>query len=214
MRRDRVFNFSMIALLLVATLSWGGTARAEDGRGGSTSSRIAEEDAVASDSLDGPEAVAAAYLDAFRRTDWEGCARLMHPDALQALKDVLIRAAEADSSSGIPDALYGDNTPRETIRFAPPAELYARMLRVVYQKSPQATEVLDGLSSKVIGHVDETDTLVHVIARTHVDGRSGDERGQALSQIEVFSLERYQESWRLRLTTDVKNVARAVQKRQ
>jgi hypothetical protein len=175
-------------------------------------------DSLDADSLDGPDAVAAAYLNAFRRTEWARCAELMHPDALQSLKDVLIEAVETGRGSGIPDALYGDNTPPETIRYAPPAELYARMLRVVYRRTEPAAQVLDGMSAEILGHVRESDRLVHVVARTRV-ASAPDTTGTttrasstrpALSQVEVLTLERHQSTWRLRLTTDIKNVARAV----
>ena len=82
----------------------------------------------AADSLDSPSGVAQAYIDAFQQKEWRRCADLMHPDALQSLKDVLVEAVASDSLSGLPGALYGTGAPRETIQFAPPEELYARML--------------------------------------------------------------------------------------
>jgi hypothetical protein len=154
------------------------------------------------DSLDGPSDVAAAYIDAFQQKKWTRCADLMHPEALQSLKDVLVEAVAADSLSGLPAALYGDGTPPETIRFAPPEELYARMLAVVYQRAPEARDVLDGFSAEVLGEVQETDRLVHVVARTNVRGASD------VTQVEVFTVQKFRNTWRMNLTTDIQNIGR------
>jgi len=194
------------------------------------------------DTTKGPQHVAAAYFEAFQARDWPRCASLMHPDALQRLKDVLVEAVAEDSSSGIPDALYGKGTPREVIRFAPPEELYAKMLATVYRNAPAATRVLDRLSSRILGHVVETDRLVHVVVRTSVavrpppdaastatdsstTGRSDPNRtapesatlpvsdpASALTQVEVVSVRRSEDTWRLDLTADIRDIARAVQR--
>lgn len=204
------------------------------------------------DTTKGPQHVAAAYFEAFQARDWTQCASLMHPDALQRLKDVLVEAVAEDSSSGISDALYGKGTPREVIRFAPPEELYAKMLATVYRNAPAATRVLDRLSTRILGHVVETDRLVHVVVRTSVavrpppgaastatepgttdssttdsstTGRSDPNRtapesatlpvsdpASALTQVEVISVRRSEDTWRLDLTADIRDIARAVQR--
>ncbi len=156
------------------------------------------------DSLDGPSDVAAAYIEAFQQKKWTRCADLMHPEALQSLKDVLVDAVASDSLSGLPDALYGDGTPPETIRFAPPKELYARMLKVVYQRAPEAKEVLDGFSARILGEVQETDRLVHVVARTKVRGASD------VTQVEVFTVQKLRNTWRMNLTTDIRDIGRQI----
>jgi len=183
--------------------------RASDGTAHHTAHHGARP--VPSDSLNEPEAVVSAYLEAFQRTEWTTCADLMHPEALQSLKDVILETVRSDSSSGIPDALYGDGTPPETIRFAPPAELYARMLGAVYDASPGASTVLEGFSASVIGHVREGDAQVHVVVRTNV-APNGRDRVVGLSQVEVMSVQRHADTWRLRLTPDVQDVARAVRR--
>lgn len=209
------------------------------------------------DTTKGPQHVAAAYFEAFQARDWPRCASLMHPDALQRLKDVLVEAVAEDSSSGIPDALYGQGTPREVIRFAPPEELYAKMLATVYRNAPAATGVLDRLSTRILGHVVETNRLVHVVVRTSVaarpppgaastttdpgttdssttdssttdssaTGRSDPNRtapesatlpvsdpASALTQVEVVSVRRSEDTWRLDQTVDIRDIARAVQR--
>lgn len=172
----------------------------------STGTRAVPVDVEASrsDTSRGPEQVVAAYLEAFRQKQWTRCANLMHPGALQALKDALVDAVAEDSTSGLPGALYGDGAPRETIRFAPPHELYARMLQVVYERTPEAKRVLDGFSARVLGSVHESDRLTHVIARTSVSGSSD------ITQVEVFSVQKTDGIWRMRLTTDIKDVAEAI----
>lgn len=156
------------------------------------------------DSLDSPSDVAAAYIEAFRQKKWTACADLMHPEALQSLKDVLVDAVASDSLSGLPDALYGTGTPPETIRFAPPDELYARMLTVVYQRAPEARDVLDGFSARILGEVQETDRLVHVVARTNVRGASD------VTQVEVFTVQKFRDTWRMNLTTDIQDIGRRI----
>lgn len=156
------------------------------------------------DSLDGPSDVAEAYIDAFQQKEWTRCADLMHPDALQSLKDVLVDAVASDSLSGLPGALYGTGAPRETIRFAPPEELYARMLEVVYQRAPEASDVLDGFSARILGQVQETDRLVHVVARTTVRGAAD------VTQVEVFTVQRFRNTWRMNLTTDIQDIGRRI----
>jgi len=214
--------------------------------------RVQAQNTGGEDTTKGPQHVAAAYFEAFQARDWPRCASLMHPDALQRLKDVLVEAVAEDSSSGIPDALYGQGTPREVIRFAPPEELYAKMLGTVYRNAPAATGVLDRLSTRILGHVVETNRLVHVVVRTSVaarpppgaastatdpgttdssttdssaTGRSDPNRtapesatlpvsdpASALTQVEVVSVRRSEDTWRLDQTVDIRDIARAVQR--
>lgn len=178
----------MVAVVVVLTVS-GGTAGATP---------------PVADSLDSPSDVAEAYIDAFQQKEWMRCADLMHPDALQSLKEVLVEAVTSDSLSGLPGALYGTGAPRETIRFAPPEELYARMLKVVYRRAPEASDVLDGFSARILGEVIETDRLVHVVARTNVRGAAN------VTQVEVFTVQKFQNTWRMNLTTDIQDIGRRI----
>jgi hypothetical protein len=185
---NQTFCTTLLALLMIAWISLESHGRT----------------APVADSLDGPSDVAAAYIEAFQQRKWTRCADLMHPEALQSLKDVLVKAVASDSLSGLPDALYGNGTPPETIRFAPPEELYARMLEVVYQRAPEASDVLDGFSAQVLGEVQETDRLVHVVARTNVRGVS------EVTQVEVFTVQKFRDTWRMNLTTDIQDIGRRI----
>lgn len=194
---------ALLPLAVMLAFATGLVAARSPAAAGTGIDRVQAVDSRA-DTARGPEQVVAAYLDAFQRKEWSRCADLMHPGALQVLKDALIDAVEQDATSGLPAALYGDGAPRETIRFAPPEELYARMLEVVYERTPEAKGVLDGFSARVIGRVNESDRLTHVIARTSVSGTSD------ITQVDVFSVQKTEDGWRMRLTTDIKDVAGAI----
>jgi len=208
----RIFRWRLLRFAMMLALVMGLTAVCPSASGtaisgaASTGTRAVPVDVEASrsDTSRDPEQVVAAYLEAFRQKQWTRCANLMHPGALQALKDALVDAVAQDSTSGLPGALYGEGAPRETIRFAPPHELYARMLQVVYERTPEAKRVLDGFSAHVIGSVNESDRITHVVARTSVSGSSD------ITQVEVFSVQKTDGIWRMRLTTDIKDVAEAI----
>lgn len=156
------------------------------------------------DTVQTPGAVVGRYLSAFRAAEWKRCAALMHPKALQGLKDVLAEAS--DSSAHLAEALYGKGAPRETIRYAPPQELYGRFLAVVHEQVPRQQRLLQSINAHILGTVAESDSLAHVVVRTRADL---DE--QQISQVEVLTARRYRGGWRVLPTTDVKNLAAALQ---
>lgn len=150
---------------------------------------------------DTPEAMAEAFLTAFRDTDWERCAALMHPDALEDFKGILMEIAEIDSSGAFVQMFFGEDAGPDVLAETPPDGVFRQFIAAIMEEVPMMGAMLGGLDAEIIGHVEEGDSLAHVVSRNRIDVM-----GAQFTQMEVISLRRYEGGWRLLLTGDMENM--------
>jgi hypothetical protein len=155
-----------------------------------------------------PEEVARGYMDAVRTGDMEHVGVFMHPAALEKFKGILVQLAGA---VGNVDAetdpkrntaikiLFGEEKP-QTIKDAAAKGLFIHFLTNLSQAMPMLRQMLNDSSYDFIGHVDEGGNQTHVVYRATLT--TG---GTAVTKMEVLTLKRDGEDWKVMLTGDIES---------
>ena len=142
-----------------------------------------------------PEQVVQRYYETFRTGDYAGNAALMHPDALEQMKETLTGMAAmpgATEDEGFRE-MFGVSSIEE-LRALPAAILFERVLRSQLD-DPDMRQVLASSQVTVLGHVMEGDTTAHVVYRMRMTFGPGME----MDQVQVAPLKRADGEWRVLL---------------
>ncbi len=156
---------------------------------------------------DTPEQVAERYFQTLRTGDYAGNVALMHPEALNELKEtmqglVALAGAEADGDStfqrmfGVPNAAGFNQLTA--------AQVFERMLRSQLD-DPDMREILNGSQTVVLGHVMEGDTVAHVVYRMRMSVGE-----MEMDQVQVTPLKRADGQWRVLLTGSLAGMMNAM----
>lgn len=155
-----------------------------------------------------PEEVARGYMDAVKAADMEHVGVFMHPAALEKFKGILVQLAEV---IGNVDAetdpkkntaikiLFGEEKP-QTVKDAAAKGLFVHFLTNLSQAMPMLRQMLNDSTYDFIGHVDEGGNQTHVVYRATLT--TG---GTAVTKMEVLTLKRDGEEWRVMLTGDIES---------
>ena len=160
-----------------------------------------------------PEMVAREYIDSMRNADMEKAAALMHPAALERFRDILVQIADAltarDPQADLRknpgmDLLFGEGGPAE-LKTTSPAKVFLNFMSKLYARVPMMREMVAGSQVHFIGHVDESENVSHVVYRTTLS-----RQGTEVTKVEVLSLKRHGENWRVLLTGDLERLATSI----
>jgi len=139
--------------------------------------------------------------------DWDEYAELMHPEALQDFKDLLVSVLEATGETdratqmGLVSFFDGARDAEAVIALEP-EELFAAFMRGVVSQSPQMREAFAGVDFEIIGTVYEGNDLAHVVYRMQMSLE-----GLDMTQVDVVSLRRSGTDWRMLLTGEFEGLA-------
>jgi hypothetical protein len=162
-----------------------------------------------------PEEVVHTYVRAMADQRINIVADCMHPSALQHFKKIMVEIAngvEAAPPERRPpekmlNALFGEGGP-QSMRDAEPREAFVRFMSNLVTFLPQVREMHAGSEYQVIGHVDEGGNITHVVYRATL------RRGPAeLHKMDVLSLKRDGEDWKLLLSDDLESLVSGLGKR-
>lgn len=145
---------------------------------------------------DTPEQVAQRYFESFHSGDYAANVALMHPEALESMKETMSGLASLPGAAEDPEfrQMFGVTTMEEFNRLAP-AQLFERILRWQLDK-PEMREVLAGAQTAVLGHVMEGDSVAHVVYRMRMSVGE-----MNVDQVQVAPLKRTADGqWRVLLT--------------
>lgn len=142
-----------------------------------------------------PEQVVQRYYDTFRTGDYAANAALMHPEALEQMKETLtgLAAMPGATEDAAFREMFGVASIQE-LRALPAATLFERMLRSQLD-DPDMRQILSGAQVTVLGHVMEGDTTAHVVYRMRMSFGGGME----MDQVQVAPLKRAEGEWRVLL---------------
>ena len=155
-----------------------------------------------------PEEVAHTYIRALADSRLNLVADEMHPAALERFKAVLSGIAQAITSAPaerkpspkLVSALFGDGGV-ESVKETPPREAFVRFMSNLTTFLPQIREMSAGTEHEIIGHVDEGGNITHVVFRATL------KRGNTeLTKMDVLSLKRDGEDWKVLLTDDMEGL--------
>jgi hypothetical protein len=97
-------------------------------------------------------------------------------------------------------ALFGEEGP-DAMKTLPPRDVFVRFMSNLTTFVPQIREMHAGSEYQVLGHVDEGGNVTHVVFRATL------KRGETeLTKMEVLSLKRDGETWKVLLTDDMENL--------
>jgi hypothetical protein len=156
-----------------------------------------------------PETVARGYMEAMRAGDMEQVVTYMHPSALEKFKGILTEVAEIVAAAD-PAAdpkrttalkmIFGAEGP-ESVKTAEAKDVFVRFMTNLTAGIPRMREMLANVSYEFVGHVDEGGNQTHVVYRATLE--TG---GAEVTKMEVLTLKREAEEWRVMLTGDIESL--------
>ena len=155
-----------------------------------------------------PEQVAHSYIRAMADSRLSIVADEMHPAALERFKGVLVGIAEAivaapaerKPSPKIVSALFGE-AGVEAVKTTPARDVFVQFMSNLTTFLPQIREMSAGTEHEIIGHVDEGGNVTHVVFRATLKKGSTE-----LTKMDVLSLKRDGEDWKVLLTDDMESL--------
>lgn len=144
-----------------------------------------------------PEQVAERYLATMKARDWAGNAAMVHPAELDSIKAAFMDVARSDTSTAGLRAIFNVGSANE-LQALSPAEIYARFVGATVGQQQEMTTFLQSAVFKVLGHVEEADS-VYVVYRVTATAQGG-----PMSQVTVMSLRRDGSGWKTRLTDELR----------
>lgn len=151
----------------------------------------------------GASEMVAEYFDVLQSQDYEKAATYFDPTALREFRQMLefISEIPAAEQENILQAFFGPSASQESVSKLSDSDFFGSFLRAIMAQASAAGEVnFDGL--EILGEVAEGQDLLHVVTRNKVS--VGEIEVEAM---EVISLRKAGDSWRLLLSGKMKGMA-------
>lgn len=169
--------------------------------------------ALAQQSQETPESIAKAYMEASRQADWIKAASHMHPDALKQLRELflpIIASAKSEKDKQELGAVLGVKDKAEFDKLSD-AEVFGRVLGLMSSVTPELKNVLNSSTFDIIGNVQESTDLLHILYRMTIRlDLPGLKEPMSMTKLEVMSMRRFENSWRVELSGDLRGIAEAM----
>ncbi len=154
-----------------------------------------------------PKLVAKAYVAALKARAWQRIADLMDPRELRdvhgfivpVLKKLVVQRRAWPAP--FKQMLEGLTTPADVGKLTP-RQVFIRLVKGTIRSIRGGDGALDDATFTVLGQVNETPTLVHVVYRAEFLVKSIHFRS-----LSVITLTRYRDQWRVKLNENMRQVA-------
>lgn len=154
-----------------------------------------------------PESVVQSYTAALQAGDYLKSTDLMHPEALEKFRGILLPVVEAaGTESGSLLALFKGVADLPALKKLSPAQFFASFLGGLTAANPAVLQALSSGNMTPLGSVAEGD-LLHVVCRTSLDFQ-----GIKINKMNVVSLKRAAGGWRVLLSGEIEGMAEALRK--
>lgn len=150
-----------------------------------------------------PESIALELSEAYKELDFDRAADMMHPDALQGLKEMVMDIMSFDSTGSIAILFTGETDP-EAIQNMHPKTAFSRFMEGLLQIQPEMAQAFTSLETETLGHIMEGESIAHVVTRGKLSVMGID-----MEQMEVMTLKRHEDTWLALLSGDISNMAQA-----
>jgi len=147
-----------------------------------------------------PESAAKAYFAAMQASDWAKLAGLMHPDALASIKRMFTTAIKADQTGDAAKTIFKLKSAEEYSQLSD-AAVFERLMDFITSVEPDMKTVLSSSTNAILGKVDESPDLAHVVFRS----RSKVE-GDEVNEVDLLSFKKQGSTWRALLTSDLEAI--------
>jgi hypothetical protein len=144
-----------------------------------------------------PESVAKAYFAAMQAADWAKCASLMHPDALTSMKSGLALVVDADKSGDAAKTIFKLKSAAEYSQLSD-AAVFERLMDFVTNSNPDMKTILASATNTILGKVDESPDLAHVVFRSRTKVEA-----EEINEVDLMSFKKQGSTWRALLTSDM-----------
>jgi hypothetical protein len=161
---------------------------------------LAAAPAAAQSADDEAIAVAGSYVDAMRASDFDGMAALMHPVSLAELREIFSPVLASETGPGIISAI--GLPPPDQLASMSDSEFFAAFMRAIVAGDSTMADALRQAQADLLGSVPEGDDTVHVVYRMRMKIE-----GVEVSEMEVLSLGRWENTWRGLLAGDLAGLA-------
>jgi len=169
---------------------------------------LCPQQSVRADSPESPSDVVNAAFGALFQLDIENYAGYMHPEALSRLKAMLWPAVvakptgdTANTASALVQLLALEVVDDAPVDISPP-EFFVKLMSALMRISPDLRESMKLSKHEVLGEVAENDSLVHCVLRVSVT--EGEKTG---TKVELITVKRSEDGWKLMLSTDLEAAA-------
>src|SRR5262249_16034857 len=125
---------------------------------------------------DTPESVAKAYFAAMQSVDWAKCASLLHRDALASMKRTFAPVVNADKTGDAAKPIFKLKSGAEYSQLGE-AAVFERLMDFITSVAPDMKTALASSTNTVLGRVDESPDLAHIVfrSRTKLEGEEVNE---------------------------------------
>jgi hypothetical protein len=149
---------------------------------------------------DTPESAAKAYFAALRSGDWAKCASLMHRDALASMKRTFAAAIDADKTGDAAKTIFKLKSAAEYSQLSE-ATVFERVMDFITSVEPEMKTVLASSTNTILGRVDESPDLAHLVLRSRT--KMG---GEEVNEVDLISFKKQDSTWRALLPSDIENM--------
>jgi hypothetical protein len=149
---------------------------------------------------DNPESVAKAYFAAMQSGDWAKCASLMHRDALASMKRNFAAAINADKTGDSAKTIFKLKSGAEYSQLSE-ATVFERLMDFITSVEPDMKTDLASTTNTIIGRVDESPDLAHVVFRSRTKME-----GEEINEVDLISFKKQDSTWRALLPSDIENM--------
>lgn len=146
-----------------------------------------------------PEAATRSLVERIRASDYEGMADLMHPAALEELRQLFSPILEAEEMASFRQQVFGIGSVEEAGALDG-REIYVTIIGFALGADPAAAQAMQTVQAEVIGHVMEGDTA-HVVYRMNMNVE-----GFELSQTAVATFREREGRWLGLLSADLRGM--------
>jgi hypothetical protein len=151
-------------------------------------------------SADSPETVLRESYQRMKASDWAGAAETFDPAALKQFREMLAPVLEAGEGAGMRAVFFGADKTPESLKTMSDQDFFSALIA---NMMGLADGSLDG--QEVIGGVAEGPERMHMVVRSKASAM-----GITLTQMEVVTLNKTPNGWRLALSGKMEGMAQAM----
>ena len=128
------------------------------------------------------------------KADWQGMSSLLHPDSLREFRKLFATMQQKDAD--MLKAILDIKTVEE-FNSITDAQVFERLFKFVNKFVPEVQAAMSGMQVSVIGSVEESPEVRHFVYRAKFSLGS-----TSISSVDIYSLKRYQDTWRVLMKDD------------
>jgi len=147
-----------------------------------------------------PEAVLQESFRRMKASEWAAAADAFDPAALEQFREMLAPILESDDGAGVMAMFFGDSVSPESLKSMSDQAFFAGLMGTPHANLGGTLE-----SQEVLGGVAEGPERMHMVVRSKAAAM-----GLSITQMEVVTLNKTPQGWRLALSGKMEGMAQAL----